>query len=271
MFTKNSPLSTDLSTRIPQTRSIFLGIVHFGDRGVTDRAISSVKTGSLEPEHVFVVDHGDTSSSLSNTGYACGLAEAVEKAGSLGANEHDLLVVMNNDAVVVQDGMRQLNEWWDTHGSSKTIASPSWGSVSLLTGRARITGEKRRSIFSVLYLHGSCFVMEYGLAKTLSIPTDLFLYWEDVMLGLCHKGKLARIPFPLIQHADTAMPISEDKLYYLVRNGAYVLERKVALVWRMYWYVINSIRYVYHILANHVVIRQALSDARYGRLGRRKV
>lgn len=253
-------------------RSLFCGIVHFGDTKITDRAVASIQDGSLKPDHTVVIDHGDIPSSPSNTGYAGGLAELVEKASLLGAAEHDLVIILNNDAVMVQDGMRQVREWWGAYGSPTTIAAPSWGAVSLLTGRARITGEnKRQSMFSIPYLHGACLVMEYGLAKALPFPIDLFLYWEDVALGLRHTGTLARIPFPFIEHTDTAGPVSENKIYYLVRNGAYVLEREVAPVWRIYWYVVNTIRYVYHALACHWVVAQALRDARYERLGRRNV
>lgn len=256
-------------------RSIFVIIVHFGTRTVTDEALASLKHGSRTPDHVIIIDHGSASDAPENKGYAAGLTAGIRDAERLGAKEHDLVVLMNNDIIVTHAGIEILLEWWDAHGGLNVLAGVSWGSVSLLTGRARVTGAQYiNNLFSIPYIHGSCMALEYGLALKLAFPAELFMYWEDVVLSLRVQrlgAKLTQIPFQIIHHNDSLDLLSQQKLYYLVRNGAYMLEREAPYVWRLYWHIINSMRHVYHGLyrsRTHEIIIQALSDARAGRLGK---
>ncbi len=275
MFTESDSLSTELSTNIPQTPSIFAIIVHFGEKHVTDQAVASLQASSCKIDHIIVIDHGDTANSSKNKGYAAGLIEGIKRAAALGATSYDLILLMNNDVVVGHGGIKALARWWSKHGGPDTLAGTSWGSVSLLTGRARITQERYvKNIAHIPYVHGSFMALEYSLASTILFRKDLFLYWEDVALSLHAQKrgvKLIRIPFPIVSHNDEKSHGSNQKLYYLVRNGAYVLEHETAYVWRLYWYVVNMVRSTYHRHQNseiHRTIYRALVDAHRGELGK---
>jgi GT2 family glycosyltransferase len=277
MFMKNSNLSTDLSTRIPHIRSIFVILVHFGAKEVTDRALSSLMAGSKQPDHCIVVDHAEIPykapmgvhvvRSTKNSGYAAGLLVGIHHAKSLGAKSHDICVLANNDLVFDSAGIEHLAQWWSERFSN-TLAGISWGALSLITGRAIITGSSLSSSLLVIpYIHGSCMVLEWGYAMNITFPTDLFMYWEDVALSLRVKrmcGVLERIPFPLAAHSDTPEIVSAEKLYFLVRNGAYVLEHELLFAWRLWWKSMNTLRRMYHALcsgSSHKIVLRALKDA----------
>lgn len=275
MFTDGGSLSTELSTNIPQRPSIFAVIVHFGDQGTTDRAVASLRAGSHTIDHIIVINHGETPDSPLNKGYAAGLAEGIRQAAALGAASHDLLLLMNNDVVAERDGIKNLMKWWNGYGESGVLAGTSWGSVSLITGRAHIVGnEYANNFFCIPYIHGAFIALEYGLASSMVFPEELFMYWEDVALSLRAQkqgARLTHIPFPVVRHNDDKSDTSDQKLYYLVRNGAYVLEHETAYTWRLYWYVVNTARQIYHGYQNsrtHQIIARALTDARKGKLGK---
>lgn len=275
MFTETATLSTELSTRITQKRSIFAIIVHFGSHGVTERAVQSLQEGSFPVKDCIVVDHGDTHNSLVNKGYAAGLAAGIKQAGIRGAAPHDLILLLNNDAQIQKEGVKRLMEWWDLAGSAHTLAGSVWGSVSLITGRATITGEKiPKGFFRIPYVHGSCMALQYALASSLHIPTEFFMYWEDVAMSIqaSRQGvSLARIPFSFVVHDDKPAPLSDEKLYYLVRNGAYVLEHDLPSPWNSWWYAVNTGRRLFHSnipSAPHAIIAKALVDARIHHLGK---
>lgn len=268
-------LSTELSTKIPHMASIFAIIVHFGHRDVTERALKSLRNAGEAPEECIVIDHGDISDAPNNKGYAAGLAAGVREAGMKGATKSDILLFVNNDVEFEHHGIQQLKSWWDMYGSPHTIAGPSWGSVSLITGRATITGDQMLlHFFRMPYIHGSCIVMEYGLAALLTFPEEFFMYWEDIALSIRAQKKgarIVRIPFPLIRHNDTSAVVSQEKLYYLVRNGAYVLEREAPWGWTIWWRAINTFRLTYHAFLRsrkHQIITRALTDARLKQLGK---
>ncbi len=275
MFTDKGGLSTELSTNIPQTPSIFAIIVHFGDKAITNRAVASLQSGTRVPNHSIVVDHGDMADSPLNKGYTAGLAEGIRRAAKLGATGHDLVLLMNNDATAEYDGIQRVAQWWTQYGGPSVLAGTTWGSVSLITGRAYILGKEYvNNFFHIPYVHGSCMVLEYSLASNIVFPEEFFMYWEDVALSMRTQKRgvqLAHIPFPVVSHNDEKSPVSIQKLYYLVRNGAYVLERETSYVWRLYWHVMNTIRQTYHRhqdSQSHQIITKALRDARAGRLGK---
>lgn len=275
MFTEGPMLSTELSTKIPHMPSIFAIIVHFGSRKTTDRAVASCNAHADSGEHCIVIDHGSIPDVPNNKGYAAGLMAGVRNAGAQGAVNRDILLFVNNDIEFEHHGIEQLRSWWGIYGGPRTIAGPSWGSVSFITGRATITGDQMlQHFFRMPYVHGACIVMEYGLASLLTFPEEFFMYWEDVALSIHAQktgARIIRIPFPLIRHNDAGGHISQEKLYYLVRNGAYVLEHEAPWGWTIWWRAINTLRSIYHALLRshkHQIIARALRDARMSRLGK---
>ncbi len=287
MFTRSPMLSTDLSTSIPQERSIFVILVHYGAEENIRAAIRSLTTGNLRPDHVIVVDHAkhallhDTAIVIrpeENTGYAGGLRAGLLHAATLGAQPHDLCVLLNNDVVFNYDDMKRIRDWWDVHGSPRTVAGAAQGYVSLVSGRAHILCYEQRAVGSnIPYIHGSCMVGEFSFLSSLPFPVSLFLYWEDVLLSMdiCRNtGMLAVIPGLRTIHDDTRSVVSDIQLYYLVRNGAYTLERHSPPLWRLYWYTLNTVRMLYHrcrFQKKNTVIVRALVDARSGKLGKAQV
>lgn len=284
MFMKNMTLSTDLSTSIPQTRSIFVIFVHFGSNEAIERAIASLRAGSIQPNQVIVVDHADVPlttldpSSIvyrePNTGYAAGLEAGIAQAGLLGAKLSDLCLLVNNDVVFKKNSLQDILEWWNVNGDAKVLAGASSGYVSLFSGKAHITSSSSGSYHAAIrYIHGSCMVAQYGLLSSVRLPSELFLYWEDVVwsMNLQKQGVVLRVfPSSPVSHNDTDTEVSDKKLYYLVRNGAYVLERYTSPVWRVYWYGMNTLRMMYHFIsprARHAHVLRALIDARRGNLG----
>jgi len=294
MFTNNKILSTDLSTSIPQRRSIFAIFVHFGDISVTNTAITSIIGGTLRPDHIIIVDHtglqrpakpdgevglwDDTKVSVisePNTGYAAGLASGLILAGRLGAKKQDICLLLNNDISFAKESLGNIAHWWDLNGGQKMIAGAAKGYVSLLSGRAHIMHtEKKIHWWNIPYVHGSCMVGEFGLFSSIFFPTSFFMYWEDVAISINIRkqlGVLAVIPGLGAVHNDNEHVISSAKLFYMVRNGAYVLERFTPPWWRLYWYIMNTIRMMYHFSIQnprHASIFRGLVDARASKLGK---
>lgn len=285
MFKKKTGLSTDLSTIIPQRRSVFAIFVHFGPSDTTNEAVATLLRGSVSPAAVIVVDHGEAvfTSSLPitivrpdrNGGYAEGLEIGIAKARAIGARDHDLCLLLNNDALIGGSSIQAILTWWTSWGGPLILGGSLGGYVSLFSGKARIVLQPERSrSWLVPYIHGAGMVGEFGLFARYRIPRSLFLYWEDVALSMKIQqsgGRLAIIPGFTIEHDDKAGLLSLEKLFYLVRNGAYVLERYTSIPWGLYWRGMNTARRMYHSQfesMKHVTILRALRDARDSRLGR---
>ncbi len=252
-------------------------------------ALLSLAKGSRRPDHIIVIDHADSPYTLpnvsgtlvrpeENTGYVGGMMRGLKEAKRLGASPQDLCFVLNNDASVAKNSIQTLFSWWDMHGNAKTLAGAVWGAVSLWSGRASLMrGALRTRSGALPYIHGSCLVAEFQLFGSLPLPQDLFLYWEDVAMSMAviqDAGTLAVVPGLRLRHNDKKGPLSDTKLYYLVRNGAYVLQRHPRRFWRVYWRIANMLREVCHALVPgriHKVAARALRDARVGQLGKMSV
>lgn len=286
MFIKRDAFSTELSTGIPQKRNVFFIFVHFGDPKVTDAAIASAIREGQRADRIIVVDHGGspykTAHAVSivrtktNKGYAEGLREGMLHVGSLKPSSYDIVVLANNDVVLEKGARRRIIAWWEKNGSNRTLAGASWGYVSLVSGRSHVARNiTRRPSWNIPYIHGSCIVMEYEFAQNIAWPTELYMYWEDVVLSMAavRNGASLRVISGLpVAHNDAVASPSPQKAYYLVRNGAYVLESFASWPWRTYWFLVNSLRWTYHrILPKHRHIAQALRDARMQRLGKMSV
>lgn len=95
-------------------------IVHYGDVGLTQRAVASVLSGSEQPGLIVVVDNGpgaypepegDSAARLivarpgRNTGFAGGVTVGLE---SLPQDPSGLIWLLNNDAITDRDALREL-------------------------------------------------------------------------------------------------------------------------------------------------------------------
>jgi len=275
MFTEKDKLSTDLSTIIPQKTLIIVVLVHFGDVAATNRLVADLLAGKRLPDQLIVVDHDplpyECRSSQAtcvrphkNNGYIAGLRFGVRAAK---APDESILVLLNNDSMITDNFLIDIAAWWRKHGGASVLAGPGIASLSRLTGRARIgTGQSYDMLFSLPYIDGACVVVQRSFFDTISSVEHLFMYWEDVALSMRAQssgGRIQKIPNLGFEHHNAAEPASGKKLYYLVRNGAYILER-LSFPWNMYWIIKNKVRLLWHSVlpgARHIDNTRALKDA----------
>ena len=275
MFTKKHRLSTDLSTIIPQKRSIIVIIVHFGSAESTEKLVHAIINGLRPPDQILIVDHdpipykNDNKRIVcirpaENRGYIAGLRIGVRTSI---ATEESLLVLLNNDIAVTDHFLTTIESWWKKSGGPLILAGPHIALLSRFTGRAFV--ELRHSfhiLFPLEYMDGACMVLQRSLFDQISDFEHLFMYWEDIAMSLraaALGGKLKKIPHLQVMHDNRQRKLSGQKLYCLVRNGAYILEQ-LPFPWGAYWAVKNRIRLWFHTLLpgeRHVCVAQALKHA----------
>lgn len=269
---------------IPQGKKYFVIVVHYEGVGATNTLVTTLLAGSRPPEKIIVIDHGEEPLSLpsadprlqlirpqENSGYGAGINIGL---GALLAHDpgwQDVVVGCNNDVGVGWQTLAQVADWCHDH-PEPALAGVKAGRINLLTGRAKIVPNFQFSIgnFHLLpYIHGAFFFAPYGvLMGAAGLPTNYFLYWEDVLLS----RRLARQNIPLrlaggveVEHDDRpARGMTDRKLYYLVRNGALFLQRETSLPWRLGWWLVNKLRLGWH----RGIVRRALWDAAQGKTGK---
>lgn len=273
---------------IPQKRDIFCIIVHYGALQQTHDLVASLLKGKVAPNGVIVVNHGPAGDEAvypdprvqivapeHNEGYAAGINIGLGVLLGRSVAPESIVICMNNDIEISDGTMHQVQQWWSEH-PEPAMAGSKAGTVNLFTGRASITSYELRvtSPWSLSYIHGSFLAAPLSVFLKVHFPDKYFLYWEDVFFS----RSLARVGIPLqvmpgvtVNHSEEK-PLRDDRLYYLVRNGALFLEQQTPLLWRMYWRVLNNLRRAYHSWFTHepkrsIVVR-ALRDARKNVTGR---
>ncbi|MEX1112269.1 MAG: hypothetical protein WEC84_02295, partial [Candidatus Andersenbacteria bacterium] len=185
---------------------------------------------------------------------------------------HDIVVCVNNDAEVAPEALEVVRDTLRAQNDPQLLGVQA-GSVNMVTGRADLGESMHHTWYQYPYLHGSFYAAPFRVFGMAQLPSEYFLYWEDVVWSwrLADQGvRLVLLPPDLVQHPDTRSP-SEQQQYYLVRNGAYTLARYRG-PWRPYWRMVNALRLLYHrLISRKAVVVQALSDARASRLGRRRI
>jgi len=286
----------------PQTSQYHAIIVHYGNPQITQQAVNALKCCYDPPNHIVIIDHADQPLRLDkvhnihlirpaqNLGYAAGLNRGLGVLHSIGAKGHDVIICLNNDVIFPADAMQHLRHWWQknpapalvglvTHHQRETV---SHGQVNLLSGRTSFCGDlhqKLQRTFSVIpYIHGAAFAAPFELLmKNKGIPEHYFMYWEDALFSmrLLHNKIPLRVATSVklshYNHSDLSTP-SDDKTYYLVRNGALTLAKETTTPWRIYWWLANRLRYLYHLNFSHPrqpVVIEALKDAINGQTGPR--
>lgn len=268
---------------IPQTKKYFILIVHHGVEDPTNKLVETLLTGSHRPQKIIVVDHADQPfyGSIShphlqiirptmNAGYAAGLNIGLGMLLNEGVAATDIVVGMNNDVEVTSDTLAQLADWWEQHPGPALVGTKA-GSVNLFTGRARLASNFQFSIFNfhlLPYIHGAFLCAPYQVFMHLTgLPTDYFLYWEDVLFSTRAGRQGIRLRLAqgvTVSHDERQNKISDERLYYLVRNGALFLGQETSWPWRVWWGLINKGRRLYH----RGLIGQALADAAAGKSGK---
>jgi GT2 family glycosyltransferase len=268
---------------IPQIRKYFVITVHFGPPNTTDKLLHSLAGNTELPDKVIVVDHAlepykppvvsmniQTIRPERNEGYAAGINLAFGTLLSQSTGADDIVICLNNDVVVEKDTIKNIKEWWQAH-SAPVLAGSTAGILNLLTGRSVLTSHMPSHVpwWQSVYMHGACMIAPLKIClDAKALPESFFLYWEDVAFSRAIQKlgyKLMIIPGITLSHPD-ARQVGSDQLFYLVRNGAWYLEHKLNFLGRVYWYLVNRLRYVYHSARGHKQIKAALRAAREGKL-----
>lgn len=271
----------------PQTRKYYVILVHYRAPKLTNAALTSLASCQLPPDDIIVVDNAQQPyfppENIShhlvrprrNTGYAGGINIGIGALASRGATEDNIVVVMNNDMSIPPDTFRKLRNWWQAHPAD-TLLGISSSHINLRTGRT-YPRQPASQPYHLSYIDGAFFSAPYRVfLKTLGLPGHYFMYWEDALFSTRvrrHGIPLQVIPNIQVRHQSSDNSRNDNKLYYLVRNGALFLEQETPLPRRLYWYLANRARLVYHTIRRHrpPEVRQALFDAVRGITGPRKI
>ncbi|MBI3255729.1 MAG: glycosyltransferase [Candidatus Andersenbacteria bacterium] len=268
---------------IPQTRKYFVVTVHFGAHAPTDGLVASLLQGTSQPHKVVIIDHAEQAYALSsradlihiirpqqNNGYAGGLNLGLGALTSMGANAQDIVICLNNDASLAPSSLEQMKTWADKQ-AGLYLAGPVMGRLNYISGRTHLFPKSlpSSSWTQAMYVHGSCLIAPMQVyANAKGLPEHFFMYWEDVAFSaraVATGARLKRIPNLTVTHPDDH-PVSSGQVFYLVRNGAWYLEHHTPGLWRIYWYLLNRLRYVWHIIAGKPSVATALKAARQNKL-----
>lgn len=269
---------------IPQPPRLAVITVHYGDPRITTDALTALWHSSRPPDRVIIIDHARQPLSLpshpnqqtirpaGNAGYAAGLNIGLGMVFSAKPADEDIVVCMNNDALVSPHTLARVLEYCH-RAAQPALVGARWGVVNPLTGRAHLTSPSSRAPHpsSLSYIDGAFFTAPWSVFRRLKkIPDDYFMYWEESVLNY-HLQRLGIprhvIPDLDIQHDDTKPSTQSDQqTYFLVRNGAHFLQTYTPWPLRLWWWNYNRLRYVYHLGRGHRSsrIRQALKDAMKG-------
>jgi GT2 family glycosyltransferase len=282
----------------PHTRKHHLITVHYGDPQATINLVTTLQQGKQAPDTITVINHDKHSLSklasrncyiitpAKNQGYAAGINTGLGTLITRGAKINDIITCINNDITIKSKTFLSVRRWWEDHPEPALVGFATdqnndrhiYGYINLLTGRSRLSASPAVRIKAqTQYIHGafmsaplSVFIDNQGL------PEKYFMYWEDILFSRQVEKKnisLKVVPITTAKHqvTNTENTTSDNKLYYLVRNGALFLEQETSLPWRAYWTVLNRARYVYHTLngPQKPTVAEAIKDAIHGVTGSR--
>lgn len=278
------------------TRRLFVIMVHYGPASPTQEAVTSLLSGDTTPEKIVVVDHAAEPLVLAvdptvvvvrpsdNGGYGSGINIGLGVLYGSGLNDSDIVVAMNNNAVVYPDALSELAAWWKQNPEPAVVGATveegqrvvhGGGQLNQLTGRTELATDAATTALD--YIHGAFLAAPWRVFTTLKgMPDQYFLYWEDVLFS--HRARQAGWPLRQaervrVRHETRVDGTQNDnQLYYLVRNGALFMSRETAWPLRQWWKLYNRLRQVYHQQRGTTspIVREALADAVAGVQGRRE-
>lgn len=289
----------------PHPPKQYVIIVHHGPQQQLDQALNALWEGKTEPAHIIVVDHGaepmkenkhpktTITRPKSNNGYAAGIKQGLKELKKHPVAPKDCVIVMNSDVRVHPNTVADLRRWWQRNPENALVGIPvreknekttGKGWVNLWTGRTEYhdadgTAEaSKESPWHIPYIHGACFSATYEVFEQMKeLPEDYFLYWEDVHMSTHmrkNKVPLRTVATMHVEHGDNkTTTMREQQQYYLVRNGAYYLEKHAPQPWRAVWWLKNRGRLVFHALSksrNNEIVQEALKDAIQGKRGKKE-
>ena len=285
----------------PHIRKYHIIIVHYGNLQSTQRLVTALLQCKKSPDTIIVVNHNNkllpkssfqgchVINPAGNQGYAAGINTGLGALMARGASANDIITCINNDITIQPKAFLLLRRWWKNNPEPALVGfataqnkhKHTYGYINLFTGRAHLSSSSETNIkttaLQMRYIHGAFMSAPFELfIGNHGISEKYFMYWEDALFSNQvekRKFPLKTVPATIGTHQpmNTDKSISDDKLYYLVRNGALFLEQETSLLWHLYWLIINRLRYLYHILKRpqKTVVVEALKDAIYGVTGPR--
>lgn len=254
----------------PQTAKYYVILVHFGLPEPTNRAIHALFSGKKTPTEVVVINHAHQPYSWpksqpvtilrprANLGYGAGVNIGLGFLLKRNLADQDVIIVMNNDVVVSSTTFPQLTV------PPLTLVGVRGGRVNWFTGRTEPDKEPPD------YINGAFLAATWETWGKLSgMPEEYFLYWEDVASSIRARQRglsLVVMPELKVEHQPSHQhQPTDNRLYYLVKGGAYFMEHNAPWLWRLFWWLKNRLRYLYHrFFSSHPqahVITRALRDA----------
>lgn len=240
----------------PQKARFFIIFVHYGSSAPTETLLASLQTQTVTAQQIIVIDHAkhalkqnNTNSAVSvfrpphNAGYSGGINMALGMLLSQNLKLDDVVIVLNNDVILGETWLEEIDTWWKRQPEVGLVGSVL-KYVNPWTGRSNQSN-------GLAYIDGSFIAASYTTWMRLKgLPDNYFLYWEDVALSFqaVRKGLILQtIPHLALQHEYSQQLSSEQKLFYLIRNGAVCLETETRGFLKLYWFIVNRLRYLYHL------------------------
>jgi GT2 family glycosyltransferase len=213
------------------------------DNGSTDGSVARLRS---EFPGLWIIETG------ANLGFGGGINHGIATARSAGA---DFLWLLNNDTTVAPDALRQLIDALHGRPDRPDVIWYAGATVTPPAGHHlhRGLGEQDRGQFDrIEELECACacslLVRSSALKDIGPLPTDYFLYWEDVAwstMAAAAGWRILFVPRSRIWHESGASLTSEAdppqmlRLHYLTRNRIlYHRRHRPSQVWRVVWDIV---------------------------------
>ncbi len=246
------------------------------------QCIWHLRQSTLKTELITIIDHAVTPLILdekmksgcvvirphANRGYAAGVNVGLRSLKGINIHEEDVVVCMNNDVEVGKDGLEAVAALIETF-SDPTLVGPLTRTIHMFTGRAILGKKYSKSVwYSPAYIDGAFMAGKWSTWMLAGpMPEDYFMYAEDVLFSwqASRNGVILKEVALAVGHPPRESDMGSDKIYYLVRNGARLLEEESSIPWKIWWFVWNRVRLFFHTLLSPLIsnaaVREGLSDA----------
>ena len=229
-------------------------VAHYGEPEGTQRLLASVRSATVTPDDVVVVDNqgnfSDDASTVVKPGRNLGFAGAAELGGQLALESGaEWLWYLNNDAVVDALCLERLLAVGSESRAgflSPVILHNEGGNVWYAGGRINarslaVTHEVDlpSDPRSTEFITGCALFARAAAVRHFGLPdASLFMYLEDVewsLRAIQDNWQLVVVPSALVWHAvamrNGRRVYSPEAIYYLLRNRLVLARRRGSLAW----------------------------------------
>lgn len=232
----------------PQVAVIYVNWKRYTD---TIASIASVKSGSLLPSHIVVVDNHSGNDSIQqikrafrdvecisasdNNGYGAGNNIGLDFLNTLPL---DYIWLLNPDTIVDKHALRNLVAVFTAQPNTGvagsrliledgTLQAYGGGSINWLLGISRHSTSPNSSLD---YISGASMLIRADIARDIRFDTRFFMYWEDVDLSLRIKAlglQLNVAQDSVIHHKESiSLGKRSSKMDYLFTESSIIFFKK---------------------------------------------